>query len=52
MAKCDARRVTDAVQELAKDRLVHLTAKGIYYLTGSGESDLMKWLAENEATGR
>jgi hypothetical protein len=49
MAKCDAPRVTEAIKGLAKDRLVHLTEKGIYYLTGSGEADLMKWLAENRA---
>lgn len=47
MAKCDAPRVTEAIQGLAKDRLIHLTEKGIYHLTGSGEADLMKWLAKN-----
>lgn len=49
MAKCDASSITRAVQGLAEDRLIHLTEKGIYYLTGSGEADLMKWLAENNA---
>jgi hypothetical protein len=48
MAKCGAPRVTEAIQGLAKDRLIHLTEKGVYFLTGSGESDLMKWLAENK----
>lgn len=48
MAKCDAPRVTEAIKGLVKDRLVHPTEKGIYYLTGSGEADLMKWLAENK----
>jgi hypothetical protein len=47
MAKCDAPRVTEAIKGLVKDRQIHLTKKGIYYLTGSGEADLMKWLAEN-----
>ena len=47
MANGDRRRVTEAVQGLAKDRLIHLTEKDVYYLTGSGEADLMKWLAEN-----
>ena len=47
MAKCDGRKVTEAIQGLAKDRLIHLTEKDVYYLTGSGEADLMKWLAEN-----
>ena len=49
MAKCDAPRVTEAIKALAKDRLIHLTEKGMYYLTASGEADLMKWLAENRA---
>ncbi|MEQ9692304.1 MAG: hypothetical protein RLO48_21530 [Bauldia litoralis] len=47
MAKCDAPRVTEAVQRLAKERLIHKTEKGIYYLTGSGEADLMNWLSAN-----
>jgi hypothetical protein len=47
MAKCAAPRVTEAIQGLAKDRFIHLTKQDIYYLTGSGEADLMKWLAEN-----
>lgn len=47
MVKCDAPRVTEAVKGLVKDRLVHLTEKGVYHLTGAGEADLMKWLAEN-----
>lgn len=47
MAKCDAPRVTEAIQSLAKDRLIHLTKNGVYHLTGTGEADLMKWLAEN-----
>lgn len=48
MAKCDAPRVTEAIKGLVKDRLIHLTEKGVYHLTGSGESDLMKWLSENK----
>ena len=40
--------MTEAIKGLANDRLIHLTEKGIYYLTGSGEADLMKWLAENK----
>jgi hypothetical protein len=47
MAKCDAPRVTEAIKSLLKDRLIHKTEKDIYYLTGTGEADLMKWLAEN-----
>jgi hypothetical protein len=47
MAKCESQRVSDAVRSLAEDRLIHQTAKGIYYLTGAGEANLMKWLAEN-----
>lgn len=47
MAKCDAPRVTESIKGLAKDRLIHLTEKGIYHLTGSGEADLTKWLGEN-----
>lgn len=49
MAKCDAPRVTEAIKDLVKDRLIHLTEQGTYHLTGSGEADLMKWLAENDA---
>lgn len=49
MAKCGAPRVTEAIQGLQNDRLVHQTEKGIYYLTGAGEADLMKWLAANKA---
>jgi hypothetical protein len=29
--------------------LIHQTGKGVYYLTGPGEADLMTWLAENKA---
>lgn len=49
MAKCGAPRVTEAIKGLLKDRLIHKTEKDIYYLTGTGEADLMKWLAENKA---
>jgi hypothetical protein len=49
MAKCDAPSVTKAIQSLQKDRLIHQTEKAVYYLTGTGEADLMKWLAENKA---
>jgi hypothetical protein len=49
MAKCAAPRVTEAIKGLLKDRLIHLTEKGVYYLTGSGEADLMRWLTENKA---
>ncbi len=49
MAKCAAPRVTEAIKELEKSRMIHLTEKGIYYLTGSGEADLMKWIADNKA---
>jgi hypothetical protein len=49
MAKCDSRRVSDALKILVNDRLVHKTEKGVFYLTGTGEADLMKWLAENKA---
>jgi hypothetical protein len=49
MAKCSPPRVTEAIQGLLTDRLVHQTKDGIYHLTGSGEADLMKWLAENKA---
>ena len=49
MAKCGAPRVTEAIKSLQKDRLIHQTEKGAYYLTGTGEADLMKWLAENNA---
>jgi hypothetical protein len=48
MAKCGAPRVTESVKSLEKDRLIHQTTKGIYHLTGSGEAELMKWLAENK----
>lgn len=47
MAKCDAPRVTEAIKILEKERLIHKTDKGVYYLTGSGEADLMRWLADN-----
>jgi hypothetical protein len=49
MAKCDAPSVTKAIQSLQKDRLIHQTEKRIYHLTGTGEADLMNWLAENKA---
>jgi hypothetical protein len=49
MAKCSAPSVTLAIRSLLKDRLIHHTEKGAYYLTGSGEADLMRWLAENKA---
>ncbi len=49
MAKCDAPRVTEAIKGLEKDRLIHLTEKNVYYLTGSGEADLMNWLYHNRA---
>ena len=48
MAKCAAPRVTEAIKSLQEDRLIHQTEKGVYYLTGSGEADLMRWLAENK----
>jgi hypothetical protein len=47
MAKCSAPRVTEAIKGLAEERLIHQSEKGIYYLTGSGEADLMNWLADN-----
>lgn len=47
MAKCGAPRVTEAIQALDKDRYIHLSQNKHYYLTGSGEADLMKWLADN-----
>lgn len=49
MAKCDSRRVSEAIRGLLDGRLVHKTDKDIFYLTGAGEADLMKWLAENKA---
>jgi hypothetical protein len=48
MAKCDAPRVTEAIKGLQKDRLIHQSEKSVYYLTGTGEADLMKWLAEQK----
>jgi hypothetical protein len=47
MAKRDASAVTKALKSLEKDRLVHQTERGVYHLTGAGEANLMKWLAEN-----
>jgi hypothetical protein len=47
MAKCDPRRVSEAIKSLLSDRLIHMTRNNIYHLTGPGEADLMKWLAEN-----
>lgn len=49
MAKCGAPRVTEAIKSLQNERLIHQTGKGVYHLTGSGEADLMNWLAENRA---
>jgi hypothetical protein len=48
MAKCSAPRVTEALKRLQEERLIHQTAKGVYHLTGTGEADLMNWLAENK----
>lgn len=48
MAKCSAPRVTEAVKGLSKERLIHQTVEGIYFLTGTGEADLMKWLAAHK----
>ncbi|HWY14270.1 MAG TPA: hypothetical protein VNX86_03920 [Rhizomicrobium sp.] len=48
MAKCSAPRVTEAIKSLSKERLIHQTEKGIYFLTGTGEADLMKWLADHK----
>ena len=49
MAKCKAPRVTEALQALDDARLVHKTGKGLYFLTGAGEADLMTWLAAHSA---
>ncbi len=49
MAKCGAPRVTEAIKSLQKDKFIHQTGDGVYYLTGPGEADLMRWLAENSA---
>ncbi len=47
MAKCGAPRVTEAIKALLKDRFIHKSKKDVYFLTGTGEADLMRWLAEN-----
>jgi hypothetical protein len=47
MAKCDSRRVSEAIAALLDDRLIHRTEREIYHLTGSGEAELMNWLADN-----
>lgn len=47
MAKCDAPRVTEALKALSHDRHIHLTEDGRFFLTGSGEADLMQWLANH-----
>jgi len=47
MAKCDTRRVSDALQSHDGDRFVHLTAKQNYVLTGPGEAELLKRLSES-----
>jgi hypothetical protein len=47
MSRYTSPRVTEAVQELEKERLIHKTGDGAFHLTGSGEANLMKWLAEH-----
>lgn len=47
MSKYTSPRVTEAVQELEKERLIYKTGDGAFHLTGSGEAHLMKWLAEH-----
>lgn len=48
MAKCSAPRVSEAIKALLDERFIHKTEKNIFHLTGTGEANLMKWLAENE----